>query len=46
MEVSREIMESNGVTAESLLAVDYQLAPGVYPDMREHGVQDDAWPEI
>lgn len=30
-------MEKNGVTVDQFRAVDHDLAPGVYPDMREHG---------
>jgi multimeric flavodoxin WrbA len=25
---------------------DHDLAPGVQPDMREHGFETDDWPEI
>jgi hypothetical protein len=30
-------MEANGVTVEQHRAIDYVIAPGVYPDMTEHG---------
>ena len=46
MDVSRRIMERHGVTAEVIRAVDFEIAPGVYPDMREHGWESDAWPEV
>src|SRR3546814_17328486 len=46
MDVSRRIMERHGVTAEVIRAVDFDIAPGVYPDMREHGWESDAWPEV
>ena len=46
MEISKAIMEANGVSTETLRPVDYDIAPGVYPDMREHGAQTDAWPDI
>jgi multimeric flavodoxin WrbA len=46
MEISKAIMEANGVTAEILRPVDYDVAPGVYPDMREHGFASDEWPGI
>ena len=46
MNVSKAIMEANGVTAEILRPVDFDIAPGVYPDMREHGAKVDEWPEI
>ena len=42
--VSREIMANNGVTTELLRPVDYAIAPGVYPDMTEHGFAQDDWP--
>jgi len=46
IEVSREIMEKNGVVTEVLRPVDYKIAPGVYPDMTEHGFERDDWPKI
>lgn len=46
MEISRAIMEANGVTTEILRPVDHDIAPGVYPDMREHGFATDDWPGI
>ena len=44
--VSRAIMEANGVATEELRFVDYDVAPGVYPDMTEHGFERDDWPGI
>ena len=44
--ISRAIMERNGVTVEALRPVDYDIAFGVYPDMREHGWEKDDWPAI
>ena len=44
--ISRAIMEKNGVTVESLRPVDFDLAPGVYPDMTEQGAAADDWPAI
>ncbi len=44
--LSREIMEKNGVEVEVLRPVDYAIAYGVWGDMREHGWDTDAWPEI
>ena len=44
--ISRQIMERNGVSVEELRPVDYDIAPGVWPDMREHGWEKDDWPEI
>lgn len=46
IEVSNTIMEKNGVETEILRPVDYDIAPGVYPDMTEHGFEKDDWPEI
>ncbi len=43
---SKAIMEKNGVQVEILRPVDYQIAPGVYPDMKEHGWEVDEWPQI
>ncbi|MER5849119.1 flavodoxin family protein [Streptomyces sp. NPDC002012] len=43
---SRAIMEEHGVTTEVVRAVDHDIATGVWPDMREHGRQTDAWPEL
>ena len=44
--VSRAILERNGVRAVSLRPVDYDIAPGVYPDMTEHGAERDDWPDV
>ncbi len=46
MDKSIAIMESQGVTVESLRAVDLDLATGVWPDMTEHGWKSDAWPDV
>jgi len=40
------IMERNGVSVEVVRAVDHTLAPGVQPDMTEHGFERDDWPQI
>jgi multimeric flavodoxin WrbA len=40
------IMQRNGVTVETIRAVDHQIATGVYPDMTEHGWDVDEWPAI
>jgi multimeric flavodoxin WrbA len=44
--MSKEIMERLGVTVDVLRPVDYAIAEGVYPDMTEHGWDQDDWPEI
>jgi multimeric flavodoxin WrbA len=46
MGVARAIMEKNGVSVDYLRAVDIDIAPGVYPDMTEHGFESDGWPKI
>jgi len=46
IDVSAAIMEENDVDVEVLRPVDYDLAPGVYGDMTEHGVESDDWPEL
>jgi multimeric flavodoxin WrbA len=40
------VMERNGVSVEVIRAVDHPIATGVWPDMTEHGWDEDAWPEI
>jgi len=46
IDISAAIMERNGVGVKVLRPVDYDLAYGVYPDMREQGWASDAWPEL
>jgi multimeric flavodoxin WrbA len=46
IDISRGIMEKHGVTTQVIRPLDHDIAVGVYPDMREHGVKSDAWPEI
>jgi multimeric flavodoxin WrbA len=40
------IWEANGVTVDRARAVDLELAPGVQPDMTEHGAERDDWPAL
>lgn len=40
------IMQAQGVSSEVIRAVDNPIAPGMSPDMREEGWEDDAWPEV
>ncbi len=40
------VMEANGVTVETVRAVDLDLPPGVQPDMTEHGAGSDGWPTL
>jgi len=46
IDISKAIMEKNGVSVEDLRPVDYEIAYGVWPDMTEHGWQTDDWPGI
>ena len=46
IEVSASIMRKHGVDVEVLRVIDHDIATGTYPDMREHGWQTDAWPQI
>jgi multimeric flavodoxin WrbA len=40
------IFEANGVEVDQIRAVDHDIPPGVYGDMREHGFATDEWPEL
>ncbi len=44
--ISRSIMQKNGVKTEVIRAIDYDIATGIYPDMREHGWDTDEWPTL
>lgn len=44
--VSAGIMKANGVHVDVVRPVDLELAPGVQPDMREHGFERDDWPSL
>ena len=46
MDISRTIMEKQGVATETIRLVDHDVARGVYPDMTEHGWESDVWPQI
>jgi multimeric flavodoxin WrbA len=46
MAVSAAIMRKHGVIVDEIRAVDHELAPGVYPDMTEHGWDRDDWPDL
>ena len=43
---SRAVMDAAGVRTDLIRAVDHDIAPGVYPDMTEHGFATDAWPGL
>lgn len=46
VDTSAAIMEKQGVKVTKIRSIDHQIAPGVYPDMREHGWEVDEWPEL
>ncbi|MGI8515334.1 MAG: flavodoxin family protein [Acidimicrobiia bacterium] len=46
MKRSMGIMRKQGVDVDYLRGVDFDLVPGVYPDMTEHGWESDDWPSI
>jgi multimeric flavodoxin WrbA len=46
IDLSSEIFRKNKVDVEVIRPVDYKIAYGVYPDMREKGWDEDEWPEI
>lgn len=46
LDVSKAIMEKNGIEVEVIRPVDYDIAFGVYPDMTEKGWEKDDWPKI
>ena len=46
IDISKAIMEKNGISVEVLRPVDHAIAYGVWPDMTEHGWEQDDWPRI
>lgn len=44
--LSQQIMDAVGVKTEILRPVDYDIPPGMQPDMTEHGWEKDDWPDI
>lgn len=46
MQVAAGYMRGQGVEVVEHRLVDYDIAPGVYPDMTQHGFKKDDWPEI
>ncbi len=46
IDISKAIMEKNGVTTEVIRPIDHDIATGVWPDMTEHGWDTDEWPAI
>lgn len=46
MNASADIMEKNGVRVDHLHFLDFQVPPGIMPDMTEHGWDRDDWPSL
>ncbi len=46
MEVSKKIMQKEGVSVGEIRLVDHEVASGVQPDMTEHSWQRDEWPAL
>ena len=46
IDASATIMAKQSVQVDQFRAVDHAIATGVYPDMREHGWDVDAWPDL
>ncbi|MFF3319823.1 flavodoxin family protein [Streptomyces sp. NPDC003035] len=46
IDLSRAVMERQGVATSLVRPVDHDIATGVWPDMTEHGWESDAWPEL
>ena len=46
IDISKAIMEKNGVAVDVVRAVDHAIAYGLYPDMTEQGWDKDDWPDI
>ncbi len=44
--IAIEIMEGNGVSVDTIRAVDHDIAAGVYPDMSDHGAAGHEWPAL
>jgi multimeric flavodoxin WrbA len=43
---SAAVLTAQGVSVETVRVVDVDAAPGVYPDMTEHGWPVDEWPAV
>lgn len=46
IDISKGILEKHEVSVQIVRPVDYDIATGVYPDMREQGWAFDAWPDL
>lgn len=45
-EASRDLMQKLGAETELIRTIDYDVASGVQPDMRQHGWENDDWPVL
>ncbi len=46
LKVPKAIFKQNKISCETIRPVDFDLAPGVMPDMTEHGANQDDWPKL
>lgn len=46
LDVVDEIFSAKSVSVDRIRLTEHQLAPGVYPDMTEHGWKRDDWPKL
>ena len=46
LDMTRELFDIISVKHQTIRAVDRAIAPGIYPDMTEHGAKTDEWPDI
>jgi len=46
MNASAKIMTDQGVSVAHLHMLSHQIPPGIYPDMTEHGWDNDDWPKL
>ncbi|MGF6880801.1 multimeric flavodoxin WrbA [Nocardia sp. GAS34] len=46
IDASAGILRTHGVAVDHIRAVDHDIAPGVWPDMTEHGWASDEWPVL
>ncbi|MEU6080741.1 flavodoxin family protein [Streptomyces sp. NPDC047108] len=46
VDISRSIMEREGVQVDQIRAADHDIATGTWPDMTEHGAASDVWPQL
>lgn len=45
-DLAAHILDKEGIAHESIRVADYDLPPGIMPDMREEGYNTDDWPEL